>query len=118
MQFLLPLEYYVQLIDPWYSERIHYKSSGKIWSCLLDVRIKPNNYTKHTSQVVIQADVTHSSPTNPKDDIIYRVTSEENITVVAITFLLYNHLEYGTGFHKGVPWDEKLRINYEDKLVL
>ena len=89
---------------------------NRIWSCLLDVKIKTNSFTKHKSEVIIHVITAHPTPTSPIDDIIYRISSEDNIIVVAITFLLnsYSHLgPYGTIFDNGV-YVKNLKFNYED----
>ena len=68
----------------------------------------------------MQVITAHPSPINPTDNIIYRISSEDNIIVVAITFLLYSYGRfetYRTIFDNGV-YDENLKFNYEDKLIL
>ena len=88
---------------------------------LLDVKIKPNSFTKHKSEVVIQVITAHPCPSNPIDDIIYRISSEDNIIVVAITFLLYSysHLTpYETVFDQMDIYGNNLKLDYEDKLII
>ena len=105
--------------DPSYSERITIKS--QIWSLILDVKLKPNSFTKHKSQVIIQVMGDHPRPTNPIDDIIYRISSEDNIIVVAITFLLYSYSPldpYETIFDQVDIYGNNLKIDYEDKLII
>ena len=105
--------------DPYYSERI--KVKNQIWCCLLDVKIKPNNFTKHqSSEVRIWVDTSHPKPIDIKDDIIYRVSDEDNIIVVAITFLLYSFEGYETDetiFNEASVF-KNLTFSYEDELVL
>jgi len=105
--------------DHSYSERIETKEG--VWACLIDVKIKPYSFTKHTSSKIIQIFKEHRAPDDPRDFIIYRISSEDDIIAVAITFLLYSHSkeEYYYGiFRNGKNCDRSLKINYEDKLIL
>ena len=99
--------------DPYYSGRI--RSNNKVWSCLLNIRIKPNSFTKHQSRVLVGVITAHPLCSSPIDDIIYRISSEDNVFVEAITFLLYSNTGYNTIFDNFS--DENLKINYEDKLI-
>ena len=104
--------------DPYYSERIYYKK--EIWCCLINVKIKPNSFTKHSSKVVLAVQWDHPRPTSPKDDIIYRISSDDNIIVIAITFFLYsftNICGYSTRFKYNEDYDESLKLYYENILI-
>ena len=105
--------------DPRYSDRICNRDK-ELWCCLLDVRIKPNTFTKHSSEVLIDwQNQIQSRNRYLFNDIIYRITSEDNITILAITFLLYDHLIPGRStFQMGKYYGNDLKLIYEDDLIL
>ena len=101
--------------DPYYSGRI--KSNNKIWSCLLNVKIKPNSFTIHKSGFLVGVIKAHPLCFGDIDDIIYRISSENNIFFEAITFLLYSYTCYNTIFDNSNRYDKNLKVYYEDKLI-
>ena len=61
---------------------------------------------------------------NSKDENIFRIASEDDIVVVAITFLLYSFINItpytkftSEKYKKTDFFDENLKINYEDILL-
>ena len=100
-----------------YSELIKTKDGG--WTCLIDVKIKPYGFTKHEYTVLLLFPVHRELPFI--DDIIYRISSEDDIIVVAIAFL-YNSSpnEEFMDVHYISKYlnSENLKIDFEDKLIL
>ena len=75
------------------------------WKGLVEVRIKPNSFTKHKSQFVIPYFAGHFSLHNNEDiDDIYRIESEKNVFVTSIVFINYCYILYSNG--------EKQLINF------
>lgn len=107
---------------PNYSDKITIKN--EIWSLVLDVKIKPNSFTKHNEFAVIQVIPSHVKHYDSKNDNIFRIASEDDIVVVAITFLLYSftnitlYAKFTSEKYKKTDFfDENLKINYEDILL-
>jgi ankyrin repeat protein len=111
--------------DVVYAERINSMkgtedSSSNRWACLVEVRLRPNCYSKHNSTVVNY----NSLPGEPNtveyrvqvksdDDLIYRVASGGNVVVTSITFVLVKFLENVSNYCEG-----DIMINSKEERML
>ena len=103
--FVSPSIFYAS--DAVYAERIN--SSSYRWAVLIEARVKPGSYTGHNSTVVgynakngETANVEYRVEVKDDDkDIIYRVGSDKNVIVKAITFVKVKFLENVEDFCEG-----------------
>lgn len=95
-------------------------SSSNRWACLVEVRLRPDCYSKHNSTVVNY----NSLPGEPDtveyrvqvksdDDLIYRVASGGNVVVTSITFVLVKFLENVSDYCEG-----NIMINSKEERML
>ena len=91
--FVSPSLFYAS--DVVYAERII--SNNKTWAVLIEGRLKPNTFSKHSSTVLNYNNipgepdqVEYRVEQKSEDDLIYRISSEKNIFVTSISFVLIN----------------------------
>ena len=129
----IPLDYELSGIKQWgkavfvspslfyasnYAERIN--SCLKRWCVLVETRVRPNSFTMHPSTVLQYAKVSGEPyhlefRVNVKNDknSIYRVSSQQNIIVTSITFVLVNFLENVSNYYEG-----NITINSKEERML
>lgn len=129
----IPLDYELSGIKQWgmavfvspslfyacnYAERIN--SCLKRWCILVETRVRPNSFTMHPSTVLNYAKVSGEpyhlefrvDVKNDKNSI-YRVTSQQNIFVINITFVLVDFLENISNYNEG-----NITINSQEERML
>ena len=110
--------------DVVYAERINSfqdeSSSSNRWACLVEVRVKPDSFTRHNSTVVNYQNLPGEPQTveyrvevKSDDDLIYRVPSEQSVVVTSITFVLVKFLENVKEFYEG-----NIMINSKEEKML
>lgn len=128
----IPLDYELSGIKHWgmavfvspslfyacnYAERIN--SCLKRWCVLVETRVRPNSFTMHPSTVLNYAKVSGEpyhlefrvNVENDKNSI-YRVTSQQNIFVINITFVLVDFLENIKNYNDG-----NITINSQEERI-
>ena len=109
--------------DVVYAERINSledSSQSKRWACLVEVRLKPDCFTRHNSTVVNYQNlpgepntVEYRVEVKSDDDLIYRIASENNVVVTSITFVLVKFLENVKNYVEG-----NIMINSKEEKML
>jgi hypothetical protein len=109
--------------DVVYAERINSledSNQSKRWACLVEVRLKPDCFTKHNSTVVNYQNlpgepntVEYRVEVKSDDDLIYRIASENNVVVTSITFVLVRFLENVKDYVEG-----NIMINSKEEKML
>jgi hypothetical protein len=110
--------------DVVYAERINsYKeesSSSNRWACLVEVRVKPESFSRHNSTVVNYNNLPGEPDTveyrvevKSDDDLIYRISSEKSVIVCSITFVLVKFLENVKQYYEG-----NIMINSKEERML
>ena len=101
-----------------YAERI--MSGSERWAVLVEARIKPDCFTKHNSTVLRTkpiagepVDVEYRIEVKSDDDLIFRVSSEKNIFITSITFVLIDFLEHVTNYY-----ESKIVVNSNEERML
>ena len=114
--FVSPSLFYAS--DVVYAERII--SNNKTWAVLIEGRLKPNTFSKHSSTVLNYNNipgepdqVEYRVEQKSEDDLIYRISSEKNIFVTSISFVLINFLENVSSYCDG-----DIVINSKDEKML
>ena len=120
--FVSPSLFYAS--DVVFAERINAfqdeSSSSNRWACLVEVRVKPDSFTRHNSTVVNYQNLPGEPQTveyrvevKSDDDLIYRVPSEQRVVVTSITFVLVKFLENVKEFYEG-----NIMINSKEERML
>jgi len=111
--------------DVVYAERINSikgkeDSTSNRWACLIEVRLRPDCYSKHNSTVVNYnslpgepSTVEYRVQVKSDDDLIYRVASGGNVVVTSITFVLVKFLENVSDYCEG-----NIMINSKEERML
>ena len=114
--FVSPSLFYAS--DVVYAERIVSKS--QTWAVLVEGRLKPNTFTKYKSTVLNYNNipgepnqVEYRVEQNSEDELIFRISSEKNIIITSISFVLVNFLENVSSYCEG-----NIMINSEDEKML
>ena len=114
--FVSPSIFYAA--NPVYAERIN--SLSKRWCVLVEVRVRPGTFTSHPSTVLkytgVKGEPSHVEyRVNVKSDkdLIYRVSSEQNIIVTSITFVSTEFLENINYYYEG-----NIVINSQEERML
>ena len=101
-----------------YAERI--MSGSERWAVLVEARIRPDCFTKHNSTVLRDkpidgepVDVEYRIQVKSDDDLIFRVSSEKNIFITSITFVLIDFLENVTNYY-----ESKIVVNSNEERIL
>jgi len=102
--FVSPSIFYAA--NPVYAERIN--SCSHRWSVLVETRVRPGTFTAHPSTVLKYTGV-KGEPSNVEyrikvdtdKDLIYRVSSRQNVIVTSITFVKVRFLENITNYFEG-----------------
>ena len=94
--FVSPSLFYAS--DVVYAERII--SRKKTWAVLVEGRLKPNTFTTYKSTVLNYNNVPgepdqveYRVEQDSDDELIYRISSEKNIIVTSISFVLVQFLD-------------------------
>ena len=120
--FVSPSLFYAS--DVVFAERINAfqdeSSSSNRWACLVEVRVKPDSFTRHYSTVEIYQNLPGEPQTveyrvevKSDDDSIYRIPSEQSVVVTSITFVLVKFLENVKEFYEG-----NIMINSKEERML
>ena len=118
--FVSPSLFYAS--DVVYAERINSLkgSDSNRWACLVEVRLKPDCFTRHNSTVVNYNNlpgepntVEYRVEVKSDDDLIYRISSEKNVVVTSITFILVKFLENVKDYYEG-----NIMINSKEEKML
>ena len=102
--FVSPSIFYAA--NPVYAQRIN--SCSHRWSILVETRVRPGAFTAHPSTVLKYTGV-KGEPSNVEyrikvetdKDLIYRVSSGQNVIVTSITFVRVRFLENITNYFEG-----------------
>ena len=101
-----------------YAERI--MSSNERWGVLVETRIKKNCFSSHNSTVFKYkpvdgepVDVEYRIQVKSDDDLVFRVSSEKNVFVTSITFILIDFLENVTNY-----FESKIVVNSKEEKML
>ena len=89
-----------------YAERI--LSGGQTWATLIEAKVKPNSYTTHTL-TVFERNIIDGEPVNVEyrvetkesDELIYRMTSKNNIIINSVAFVSVDFLDNITDYTEG-----------------
>ena len=93
---MLLLHLLVHLIIPKFGISIN----GEPFYCVIEVKIKPGNYTEHNIFRIIELVSYHRY--DVYNHIIYRISSEENIIPISIIFFSQLFLEYFSDLYSKV----------------
>ena len=107
-----------------YSERFNCmkdsSSSPKRYACLVEVRLRPDCFSKHNSTVINYSNLPGEPDTveyrvevKSDSDLIYRIDSEKNVVVTSITFVLVKFLENVSKYSEG-----NIMINSKEEQML
>lgn len=101
-----------------YAERI--MSGSERWAVLVESRIKPDCFTKHKTTVLRDkpidgepVDVEYRIQVKSDDDLIFRVSSQKNIFITSISFVLLDFLENVTNYY-----ESKIVVNSKEERML
>jgi hypothetical protein len=102
--FVSPSLFYAS--DVVYAERI--MSNNQTWAVLIEGRLKPGTFGKYNSTVLNYNNipgepdqVEYRVEQKSEDDLIYRVSSEQNIIVTSISFVLIHFLDNVSNYCEG-----------------
>ena len=119
--FVSPSLFYAS--DVVFAERINSfqdeSSNSNRWACLVEVRVKPDSFTRHNSTKVYyqnlpgEPDMVEYVEVQSDDDLIYRVPSGQSVVVISITFVLVKFLENVKEFYEG-----NIMINSKEEKML
>ena len=120
--FVSPSLFYAS--DVVYAERFNSikgsSNSSDRWACLVEVRLRPDCFTKHNSTVVNYNNLPGEPDTveyrvevKSDSDLIYRIASEKNVVVTSITFVLVKFLENVSEYCEG-----NIMINSKEERML
>ncbi len=120
--FVSPSLFYAS--DVVYAERFNCmkdsSSSPKRYACLVEVRLRPDCFSKHNSTVVNYKNLPGEPDTveyrvevKSDSDLIYRIDSEKNVVVTSITFVLVKFLENVSEYCEG-----NIMINSKEEQML
>ena len=114
--FVSPSLFYAS--DVVYAERI--VSKNQMWAVLVEGRLKPSSFKKYKSTVLNYNNipgepdqVEYRVEQNSDDELIFRISSEKNIIVTSISFVLIDFLDNVSQYCEG-----NIVINSEDEKML
>lgn len=95
-------------------------SFPKRYACLIEVRLRPDCFSKYNSTVVNYKNLPGEPDTveyrvevKSDSDLIYRIDSEKNVVVTSITFVLVKFLENVSEYCEG-----NIMINSKEEQML
>ena len=114
--FVSPSLFYAS--DVVYAERII--SNNKTWAVLVEARLKPNSFQKYKSTVLNYNNIPgepdqleYRVEQDNDEELIFRISNEENIYVNSISFILINFLDNVKDYYEG-----NIFVNSEEERML